>query len=756
MKKSMTKALTSKHAKYTAKTLRILLVSAFALAISWVFITKPASVAQGQESAESENEAAGKNLTEAPLDDVELEQETNPEEPVEPLLGTTSTNPADYSAEIVSAPTSVDILPGQRKLVSVTMRNTGVATWVNDTGPFVALNLTNPAPHDSEFFDAATWTEYYFRPTRLDTPSVAPGETGVFDFYLQAPTTKGSYTEYFQVVSEHVTWIPGSYFELEINVDAPYEGQFVDKSHSLIYIEDTGAREVWVKIRNTGSKTWPAGRSFVATSNPLNRTSQFQDDTWGPYPYIATVLDHDVAPGQTGTYRFLLRAPETPGNYTESFRIRLAGGITVQGTDFNFYPRVLKRYQAEVQSTSAAAITMEPNAKRSFTAYIKNTGTRTWKNTGPGFIALNAIEPVGRQSAFQDTTWPLYFRPTLLDEPSVVAPGQVGRFTFWLKAPPNDGNHTERFQLVSEHVTFIEGADFGVDIEVKDLKPEPKLRIGIYTGNQVVVTGDGPFRAKRGTSNLVIGNYNAGEEVTVEVPGGAYYRVTAVNTNHTTSEFVRFEPIGDTILEFENYEDRPGWNPSLNDNTFRGNLIAHRSGETGNFWAINEIHMEDYLKGVAEQSNSTHPTHLRTMATIERTYAQYHFERGGKHPQENIHLKNHSGDQVYKGYNFELRSPNVALAVQDTEGLMVTKNGDVVVTPYFSRTDGRTRSWSEVWNGSYDHLITVPDPWSGSGPMLGHGVGLSAYGAVQQAFEGKSSEEILKYYYTGISLSDFY
>jgi stage II sporulation protein D len=37
---------------------------------------------------------------------------------------------------------------------------------------------------------------------------------------------------------------------------------------------------------------------------------------------------------------------------------------------------------------------------------------------------------------------------------------------------------------------------------------------------------------------------------------------------------------------------------------------------------------------------------------------------------------------------------------------------------------------------------------------LGHGVGMSQYGANEMAASGKTYEEILKHYYTGIELAD--
>ena len=83
--------------------------------------------------------------------------------------------------------------------------------------------------------------------------------------------------------------------------------------------------------------------------------------------------------------------------------------------------------------------------------------------------------------------------------------------------------------------------------------------------------------------------------------------------------------------------------------------------------------------------------------------------------------------------------------------------GQLAITPYYSQSDGRTRSWEEVWaGGPYAWLKAVADPGCAGLKMLGHGVGMSARGALLMALEGRGFEEILKYYYTGIELRRIY
>jgi len=151
--------------------------------------------------------------------------------------------------------------------------------------------------------------------------------------------------------------------------------------------------------------------------------------------------------------------------------------------------------------------------------------------------------------------------------------------------------------------------------------------------------------------------------------------------------------------------------------------------------------------------------YLKAIVTAARTYAAYHINTGGlKHAGDNFILDDSANDQVYRGYNIELRSPKITQAVQETLGQMITYQGAVVVTPYFSRSDGRTRSWTEVFGGTAKPwLLSVPDPYCTGMTLWGHGVGLSGTGARGMAQnENKTWTEILTHYYTGVEIKKIY
>jgi stage II sporulation protein D len=200
------------------------------------------------------------------------------------------------------------------------------------------------------------------------------------------------------------------------------------------------------------------------------------------------------------------------------------------------------------------------------------------------------------------------------------------------------------------------------------------------------------------------------------------------------------------------------WLPGANDNTFRAKLELRYVPDTDNVWTINELPIELYLRGLAETSEISPFEYQKALHTAARTYANYHVQRNTKHG--GIFHIDAKYDQVYRGYGAEERSPSIVRAVNDTRGKIVTYNGELAITPYFSRSDGRTRSWGEVWYGgsNYPWLVTVPVPWDAakSRTLWGHGVGMSATGALDAANDGWDYERILKYFYTGIVLKQIY
>jgi hypothetical protein len=430
-----------------------------------------------------------------------------------------------------------------------------------------------------------------------------------------------------------------------------------------------------------------------------------------------------------------------------------------------------ERYQATLVGQSATTITLKPGKAITVWAEFLNSGTIPWRyKTGP-YVALNAAEPAGRVSAFRSKTWDRKsYRVTRLNR--AMQPGKTVRLRFVLRAPVTEGVYNERFALVAENLTWIAGGQVSFAMTVGTPKPpaatpallttaagEPIVRVGITkTEKPVVIQSTVPFLVTAGGTSLF---QNVTGPITATVSNGAA-TVSDGTTSLSTDQPVRFSPTSPTgLLEIVSFENRPSWNTNLNDNIFRGTLeVSSPVGKTS-AWIINELPMEQYLHGLAEVTNTQPGEYLKALITAARSYATYHYLTKTKHATENYDL-NATTDQVYRGYGFEQRAPNVAKAVEATAGMVMIHSGKVIIGAYSACTDGNTRSFTSVFGGDAaltPYLVSVPDP-NGicvndryrQGLDGNHMVGLSAAGARAMAENAKTAAEILAAYYTGVAV----
>ena len=207
-----------------------------------------------------------------------------------------------------------------------------------------------------------------------------------------------------------------------------------------------------------------------------------------------------------------------------------------------------------------------------------------------------------------------------------------------------------------------------------------------------------------------------------------------------------------TILRVDNFERTSSADRSKSDNEFRGVLEVRSYNKQ--LHVINELPIEDYLKGTGEIREQEPMEKLRAIIIVARTYAAFYVKIAEKFPGAPFNLTDDAEtSQKYIGYDAEKRSPNTSKAIEDTIGLVVTYQGKLVKTPYFHSDDGRTRSAEEVWGWKdTPYLVSVPDPYCQGKTLQGHGVGLSGCGSLGMANAGKTYGEIIQYYYKGVGI----
>ena len=150
---------------------------------------------------------------------------------------------------------------------------------------------------------------------------------------------------------------------------------------------------------------------------------------------------------------------------------------------------------------------------------------------------------------------------------------------------------------------------------------------------------------------------------------------------------------------------------------------------------VDTIPFEDYVKGVLphEWIRSWDDESLRAGAVAIRTYAAWWVNTGGKYTCAD--LDDTTASQVYKDERFAATDA----AVDDTAGVYVVKDGDLVFAEYSAENSDPT-------------AFGVSEPHCTGRPVFGHGRGTCQWGTQRWANAGKTFDWIVPHYYPGSEL----
>lgn len=558
-----------------------------------------------------------------------------------------------------------------------------------------------------------------------------------------------------------------------------------------------------VEFQNTGQKAWTrSGSEFVSiyTYEPKYRTSIFEDESWYRSDQPARLEEERVEPGQKGHVYLTFEAPAKTGIYREVFRLAAEDTAWIPGGQFAVVIEVVDELEvtapvvtpepaADSQAEGLSALLLLRSEKKvvaqggqaiAYKVGIKNTGTKIWgqRQIRLPDLALASLETDTYHSSWTSTT------QLAVNDNGTVAPGALDFIDFTFAAPRTQGSHTVRYQLAIDNVAV---PDFYIDIPVEVTSNAPRVinspnRAGTEPNEQATYKYDSPPMLRVGVlivdeeidwqvniscatdwelrdiQGALLGELDSNQAVNAFYKNGRYH-FNRGNGLEQSTYALRFVPkVSNTVCTVENFDRRVTRDYTHADNTFRNVLELHYNDYKDRTWLINELPMDYYLKGLGETSNISHMEYQKALVTAARTYATYHWQRNTKRAKEFFHVTAYADDQVYRGYGQEARSPRIAQSVDDSRGQIVTYDGELALTPYFSRTDGRTRDWSEVWYGQVDWLKSVACPCDKSKgyALWGHGVGMSATEALCMANNGDLYEDILKYFYQNIELEKYW
>jgi hypothetical protein len=526
-----------------------------------------------------------------------------------------------------------------------------------------------------------------------------------------------------------------------------YTWQIISQTsdRNLAQLQPGNVANVTLTAKNTGNTTWTnSGPNPVRLGTwPQERQSSFYTSgNWISLSRTVNMTQASVAPGANATFSFRLTASQA-GTFIERFNLLSEGKCWMNDTGLSYFCQVTPNYSWQIisQTSDIPLSTLKPGDVANVTLTARNSGQAVWTNSGPNPIRLGTWPQERSSSFYTPGNWLGLSRPTNMIQAS-VAPGQNATFNFQMRAPScAGGTFYERFNLVAEGITWMNYTDLSYYARIL-----PSIGVVGNVGCQA-----------RDINGILLGSAGPGQIVTISYNGGIYYLKTPTDSRISVLPISISPTGGNLILAW--YADI-GWS-GANYNEFRGNIRVQYSGASNRLWAVNDLPVESYLKGMCEVSPSGHMEYLKSMEIIARSYAEWYRFMGGRHPGEPFDLKNsrqgNGNDQVYAGYGYEYRVPGwpnstPIQAINSTSGQVVNYPGyAVVITPYSHGAYGWTRA------GSYPWLESVYDPYgdpnaSYQNPPCNHLMGLSASGALGFAQRGSYGNAILQYYYRGTSL----
>ncbi|KKT04916.1 MAG: SpoIID/LytB domain protein [Candidatus Magasanikbacteria bacterium GW2011_GWD2_43_18] len=580
--------------------------------------------------------------------------------------------------------------------------------------------------------------------------------------------------------------------------DSGYAATFVSQSESDPVIIEAGTMKlVKIKFKNTGTKAWVnEGKNFISayTMEPRERNSVFFGTGWNSPKQIGRMAG-TIKPGEVGELGVFLHAPEKVGSYKEEFHLAAENWSWVDDGYFYVDIKVVEvsnvsdvvdvsenvatpeetsattTYQAKRIGLSKKSVDVVGGDLVSVVAIYQNTGESSWN--GYQLTSGSASSLASAGASFADHSWAN--GNVILAVNDAVEKNGLVRQTFSFRAPKTTGDYTftaglhvdgKRLDTFDINVHVTENAPlnyvaFGnstevVDVETPRLSEEPRIRVGITTDDQTLqfVSYEDDYRV---LNNGVEVGILPQTKIAIMTYLDGVYSFDGSDVIFQTTGVVRLEPVSNPHAVFTLMDvSRPmSWVGQGDFNKYRG-VLEYRKGEKDAvLYAVNELFLEDYVKGISETGKGNQFEFVKANLTAARTYA---YLSKGKYSFFDVLASTY--DQLYLGYNVEVHNPQVAEASAATRGRMVTYEGQVVTTPYFGNSSGYTKSWKTVWGGSEKPwLVPVQATYDLRDGKLqfGHGVGMSQRDAnIRAKEEGVDYKALLQYYYTGVEIALMY
>jgi hypothetical protein len=677
------------------------------------------------------------------------------------------------------------LLTGQTQMMNVTLENTSNFIWKKD-GDY-QFSLREVGRIGPKVVARRRGDEFLLQ------QDVPVGGMVTFGILFQAPKKVGDLSKEWLPMIGLGTGLKGSRIVSNIRVERPrfsLTSVSVGKSPWLKKGED---QVVQLGVKNTGNFVWKADRTWIQVEKGEK-----------------VKLLKPVAPGEVYTFPFIVRT-----SYSDILlEVKGAVGNDQYGKKQQLFVRQFRtKGRAFLKALKVGqSESLLENKKGFYSVWVdyKNTGNVPWYRDGKERVELNVQD---RMDFFDKDSWVSRKTAAVLTQ-SRVNPGDIGRFEFVLKVsrkslrPSEDSFLPEvngksllgrglearwstgvrltaniRQQGVKNGEREVKKTEVVASVALDRLRAVREAKVKEQgtkkrENEEIKVLessgGDKPIRVwlKKFQEDKV------GSDERLVILGGEDGRVEIVLSDLNGGKVVRVEAKSGGYLEVESWVRSPAWSDALNDNKFRGALELRIDPSVANATSplergekillINELSLDDYMKGIAEVPEDDEDEKRKVIAVLSRSYAWHYvnssYRKFPGRPYDAV--DDPAVFQKYVGYSFESRSPKWQRALQQTQDEVVKYNGAVLRAPYFSCSNGKTKSLDEAgWSGSEyfrdkggvfisvdDSLGNDPDRSAKS--QCGHGVGVSGLGATNMAKEGNTYRQIINYYYQNVEVGE--
>jgi stage II sporulation protein D len=144
---------------------------------------------------------------------------------------------------------------------------------------------------------------------------------------------------------------------------------------------------------------------------------------------------------------------------------------------------------------------------------------------------------------------------------------------------------------------------------------------------------------------------------------------------------------------------------------------------------IEKIHLEEYVKGVlaSEMPASYELEALKAQAISARTFIiKFLITENKDQVPQGADITDSTLQQVYKNQdelkemwkndNYVKNINKITQAVNETQGLVMTYNGELIDASFFAMSNGYTENSEDYWTSPLPYLRSVPSPWDETSP----------------------------------------